>query len=52
MCNFKKEIIDSALTRDELNKKGIVATVRKSRGQDIAAACGLLSTSQLSANKK
>ena len=38
--------------RDELNNKGIVATVRKSRGQDIAAACGLLSTSQLSANKK
>lgn len=33
--------------RDELNKKGIVATVRKSRGEDIAAACGLLSTKTL-----
>ena len=32
--------------RDELNKKGIVATIRKSRGQDISAACGLLSTNR------
>lgn len=30
--------------RDKLNAKGIIATVRRSRGQDIAAACGLLST--------
>lgn len=28
----------------DLNSKGVVATVRKSRGQDIFAACGLLST--------
>lgn len=27
-----------------LNKKGLLTTVRASRGQDIAAACGLLST--------
>ena len=30
--------------RDLLNEKGITATIRRSRGQDIAAACGLLST--------
>ncbi len=31
----------------ELNKKGILTTVRASRGLDILAACGLLSTKQL-----
>ncbi|MRR22516.1 23S rRNA (adenine(2503)-C(2))-methyltransferase RlmN [bacterium] len=36
--------------RDSLNAKGIVATIRASRGQDINAACGLLST--LEQNKK
>lgn len=30
--------------RDLLNAKGIIATVRSSRGEDINAACGLLST--------
>lgn len=30
--------------RDQLNQKGILATIRASRGEDIAAACGLLST--------
>lgn len=30
--------------RDSLNDKGIIATIRASRGQDIDAACGLLST--------
>ena len=30
--------------RDALNDKGIIATIRASRGQDIDAACGLLST--------
>lgn len=30
--------------RDSLNAKGIVATIRASRGEDISAACGLLST--------
>ncbi len=34
--------------RDGLNKKGIIATVRKSRGEDILAACGLLSTGKIS----
>ncbi len=32
--------------RDALNDKGIIATIRASRGQDIDAACGLLSTKQ------
>lgn len=35
---------DMEVFRDQLNEKGIVATVRKSRGLDICAACGLLST--------
>lgn len=30
--------------RNRLNKKGILSTVRESRGQDIMAACGLLYT--------
>jgi 23S rRNA (adenine2503-C2)-methyltransferase len=30
--------------RDALNAKGILATIRASRGEDINAACGLLST--------
>jgi 23S rRNA (adenine2503-C2)-methyltransferase len=36
--------------RDALNAKGIVATIRASRGEDIQAACGLLST--MEQNKK
>ncbi len=34
--------------RDQLNAKDIVTTIRASRGQDIYAACGLLSTKELS----
>lgn len=30
--------------RDYLNKKGFLCTIRSSRGEDIAAACGMLST--------
>ncbi len=30
--------------KNQLNKKGVLTTVRASRGQDILAACGLLST--------
>lgn len=37
----------AARFRDTLAAKGITATVRKSRGQDIQAACGLLSTQRL-----
>ncbi|MDP4184669.1 MAG: 23S rRNA (adenine(2503)-C(2))-methyltransferase RlmN [Bacteroidota bacterium] len=33
--------------RDHLNDKGIITTIRKSRGQDIFAACGMLSTKKL-----
>jgi 23S rRNA (adenine2503-C2)-methyltransferase len=32
---------------DALNRKGIRTTLRASRGQDIYAACGLLSTKKL-----
>ena len=34
---------DMVSFRDRLNAKGIIATIRASRGQDIDAACGLLS---------
>ena len=34
--------------RDRLNSKGIICTIRKSRGEDIMAACGMLA----GANKK
>ena len=33
--------------KDKLNEKGILTTIRASRGQDIYAACGLLSTKEL-----
>jgi 23S rRNA (adenine2503-C2)-methyltransferase len=36
--------------KDELNRKGILTTVRASRGQDIFAACGLLSTKEMAGN--
>ena len=36
--------------RDALNDKGIIATIRASRGQDIDAACGLLSTKEINLN--
>jgi 23S rRNA (adenine2503-C2)-methyltransferase len=32
--------------RDTLTKKGIVCTIRSSRGEDIFAACGMLSTAK------
>ena len=35
---------------DELEKKKIVVTVRKSRGQDIDAACGQLANKEVSLN--
>jgi 23S rRNA (adenine2503-C2)-methyltransferase len=37
--------------RNSLTKKGIITTIRKSRGLDILAACGLLSTKQLMKEK-
>ena len=33
--------------RDRLNDKGIITTIRASRGEDIWAACGMLSTKKL-----
>ncbi len=38
--------------KEALVKKGILTTIRASRGQDIYAACGLLSTKALAANKE
>lgn len=36
-----------SIFKDRLNEKGILTTLRASRGQDIYAACGLLSTKEL-----
>lgn len=36
--------------KEKLNQKGILTTIRASRGQDIYAACGLLSTKELVKN--
>ncbi|MGD9977400.1 MAG: 23S rRNA (adenine(2503)-C(2))-methyltransferase RlmN [Bacteroidales bacterium] len=38
--------------RDELTARGIFTTIRASRGQDIQAACGLLSTKAIVDNQK
>ena len=38
--------------RDALNAKGVVCTIRASRGEDIFAACGMLSTARLNDEKK
>ncbi len=37
--------------RDRLNSKGVIATIRASRGEDIFAACGMLSTAQKESKK-
>ena len=37
--------------KDQLNNKGILTTIRASRGQDISAACGLLSTKELNESR-
>jgi 23S rRNA (adenine2503-C2)-methyltransferase len=37
--------------KDNLNKKGIFTSIRASRGKDILAACGLLSTKELKSNQ-
>lgn len=38
--------------RDYLNEKGITATIRASRGEDIMAACGMLAGRKLQTDKK
>ncbi len=38
--------------KEALNDKGILTTIRSSRGEDIGAACGLLSTSEQNTAKK
>lgn len=38
--------------RDYLTQHGLFATIRASRGEDIFAACGMLSTAKQQANKQ
>jgi len=40
------EISKMVAFRDYLTNKGIMTTIRKSRGEDIFAACGMLSSSK------
>lgn len=40
------DIAKMTVFRDALNAKGIVCTIRSSRGEDIFAACGMLSTAK------
>lgn len=47
------DLIETNRFKEALNAKGILTTLRASRGEDIGAACGLLSTiEQNKANKK
>ena len=51
--SFKGSVLESSdektiqRFKDKLNRKGLFTTVRVSRGQDISAACGMLSTRAL-----
>lgn len=38
--------------KNRLNEKGVLATIRASRGQDIYAACGLLSTKEMNKSQE
>jgi 23S rRNA (adenine2503-C2)-methyltransferase len=38
--------------RDYLTENGITCTIRRSRGEDILAACGLLSTKKQEEDRK
>ncbi|MCD7935493.1 MAG: 23S rRNA (adenine(2503)-C(2))-methyltransferase RlmN [Tannerellaceae bacterium] len=42
------ELRKMELFRDRLNERGVVCTIRTSRGEDILAACGMLSTAKAS----
>ena len=44
---FSPDDAEMARFRDALSKKGIITTIRASRGEDIQAACGLLSTQKM-----
>ena len=41
---FATDEVELQRFKDALNERGLLTTVRASRGQDIFAACGLLST--------
>jgi hypothetical protein len=57
--NYEKEVPDYFIYedkmiffRDYLTNNGIMTTIRKSRGEDIFAACGMLSTLEKQKNKE
>ncbi|WP_394341077.1 23S rRNA (adenine(2503)-C(2))-methyltransferase RlmN [Parabacteroides pacaensis] len=49
--NLQSSDMDKLIAfRDTLNKRGIICTIRASRGEDIFAACGMLSTAKKQQN--
>lgn len=44
------DLVKMEIFRDTLNKAGLVCTIRASRGEDIFAACGMLSTAKKQQN--
>ena len=45
------DLVKMEIFRDTLNKAGLVCTIRASRGEDIFAACGMLSTAKKQQNE-
>ncbi|MDH6341299.1 23S rRNA (adenine2503-C2)-methyltransferase [Parabacteroides sp. PFB2-12] len=45
------DLAQMEIFRDTLNAHGVVCTIRSSRGEDIMAACGLLSTAKKNQNR-
>lgn len=45
------EVTNSVAFRDRLNDQGVVCTIRRSRGEDIFAACGMLAGKKLKNEK-
>lgn len=45
------DVAQMEIFRDTLNAHGVVCTIRSSRGEDIMAACGLLSTAKKNQNR-
>ena len=51
-CSAAQRAVRLIAFRDYLTQHGLFATIRASRGEDIFAACGMLSTAQQQAEKK
>ena len=45
------KLLEGQKVRDRLNSLGVTCTIRRSRGEDIMAACGMLAGRKLKDNK-